>query len=112
LYREDGFYELTPTKTLNVFREYEYVIRDGGILEIYFVEDGKRSHIFLSLKFTEKNAQGYWVATADHLCIKDLYKANFQVKLNGLTGTEIIITYRVKGPAKDYESITVLKPKL
>lgn len=111
-YREDGFYELTPTKTLNVFREYEYVAKDDGILEIYFVEGGKRAHLFLSLKFTEQDDQGYWVASNDHLCIKDLYKANFQIKLDGLTATEIIITYRVKGPAKDYESTTIMTPKL
>jgi hypothetical protein len=111
-YREDGFYELAPSKTLNVFREYEYVAKDNSILEIYFVEGGKRAYIFLSLKFTEQNDQGYWVASSDHLCIKDLYKADFQVKLDGLTATEIIITYRVKGPAKDYESTTIMTPKL
>jgi hypothetical protein len=64
------------------------------------------------LKFTEQNDQGYWVASSDHLCIKDLYSANFQVKLDGLSATEIIITYRVKGPAKDYESTTIMTPKL
>ena len=112
LYREDGLYELTPVKTLNVFREYEYVVQEDGILEIYFVESGKRAHLFLSLKFTEQNEQGYWVASNDHLCIKDLYKANFQIKLDGLSAKEIIITYRVKGPAKDYESTTVMTPKL
>jgi hypothetical protein len=63
------------------------------------------------LKFTQQNDEGYWVATSDHLCIKDLYKATFQVKLDGLVATEIIMTYRVKGPAKDYESTTILTPE-
>eukprot|EP00980_Cylindrotheca_fusiformis_P004226 scaffold918_cov126-Cylindrotheca_fusiformis.AAC.5 len=112
-YREDGFYELFPSKPpLNVFREYEYVVAENGVLEIYFVEGGQRAHLFLSLKFQEQNDQGYWVASNDHLCIKDLYKANFQIKMNGLTATEIVITYRVKGPAKDYKSTTVMTPKL
>ena len=116
LYREDGFFDISESKSLPVFREYEYVCtRDeeggGGALELYFVEDGKRTYIFLSLKFQHQDKDGYWVATNDHLCIKDLYKANFQIKLDGLAATEVIITYRVKGPAKDYESTTIMRPQ-
>jgi hypothetical protein len=111
LYREDGLYELSPSKSLSVFREYDYLVKDNDILEIYFVETGQRADLFLSLKFTEQNASGYWVATSDHLCIKDLYQATFKVKLDGLAATEIIMTYRVKGPAKDYESTTILTPQ-
>ena len=84
------------------------------------MEGGKRALLFLSLKFVpdttsearSSNDDGYWVkATSDHLCIKDLYSATFRVKLNGLSASEIIIKYRVKGPSKDYESTTVLKPQ-
>jgi hypothetical protein len=114
-YREDGLYELTPTQKFEVFREYEYITKHDS-LEIYFVEGGKRAHLFLSLKFvpeTQQSDDGRWVkATSDHLCIKDLYSANFRVKLDGLSASEIIIKYRVKGPSKDYESTTVLKPLL
>lgn len=112
LYREDGFYELTATKTLNVFREYEYEVQ-GDCLELYFVENGERAHLFLSLKFTPQTEAGdYWVATSDHLCIKDLYQANFRVRLEGLAATELQMTYRVQGPAKDYESTTILTRRL
>ena len=119
LYREDGVYEFTPTQKFDVFREYEYEV-GHDTLEIFFVEGGKRAHLFLSLKFvpetTEDNSSsngGHWVtATSDHLCIKDLYSATFRVKLSGLTASEIIIKYRVKGPAKDYESTTILKPQI
>jgi hypothetical protein len=85
LYREDGFYQLTPEKSLNVFREYEYLVTHD-MLEIYFVESGQRAHLFLSLKFcpqTENDNQNVWVATSDHLGIKDLYKATFQATLDG-----------------------------
>lgn len=120
LYREDGLYELTPTQKFEVFREYEYEVKHDA-LEIYFVEGGKRALLFLSLKFVPETTScsgagssrddGYWFkATSDHLCIKDLYSATFRVKLNGLSASEIIIKYRVKGPSKDYESTTVLKP--
>jgi hypothetical protein len=113
MYREDGLFELTPTQKFEVFREYEYISKHDA-LEIYFVEGGKRAHLFLSLKFvpdTQQSDDGYWVrATSDHLCIKDLYSADFRVKLNGLSASEIVIKYRVVGPSKDYESTTVLKP--
>lgn len=111
LYREDGFYELSRTKTLNVFREYEYQVA-GDCLELYFVEQGKRAHLFLSLKFSkqERTDSNVWVATSDHLCIQDLYKARFEVMLDGLAATHLRITYRVKGPTKDYESTTILTP--
>jgi len=112
LYREDGVYEFSPTQKFDVFREYEYEVKDDA-LEIYFVEGGKRAHMFLSLKFvpTVEEEGGQWVkATSDHLCIKDLYSATFRVRLNGLSASEIIIKYRVKGPAKDYESTTILTP--
>lgn len=115
MYREDGLYELTPTQKFEVFREYEYITKHDA-LEIYFVEGGKRAHLFLSLKFipetkSRQSDDGCWVqATSDHLCIKDLYSANFRVKLDGLSASEIVIKYRVRGPSKDYESTTVLKP--
>lgn len=120
LYREDGLYELSPTQTIEVYREYEYECKHD-VLEIFFVEGGRRTYLFLSLKFVPDTTQtsstlddddGYWVkATSDHLCIKDLYSATFRVKLSGISATEIIIKYRVKGPSKDYESTTILRPQ-
>ncbi|KAL3906607.1 MAG: hypothetical protein SGILL_009201, partial [Bacillariaceae sp.] len=110
LYREDGLYELAPGKSLPVFREYEYVCTHD-MLDVYFVEGGERAHLFLSLKFQQdQSSDGYWVATSDHLCIKDLYKGNFKIKLDGTKATELVITYRVKGPAKDYEATTYMTP--
>lgn len=119
LYREDGWYEITPAQKFEVFREYMYECR-GDTLEIFFVEGGERTYLFLSLKFVPETTSetasshddGAWVeATSDHLCIKDLYSATFRVKLSGSSASEIIIKYRVKGPNKDYESTTILKPR-
>jgi hypothetical protein len=112
-YREDGLFEISPTKSLPVFREYDYLCTSddgGGALELYFVENGKKTYLFLSLQFQHQDKDGYWVATNDHLCVKDLYKGNFKIKLDGLAATEVIITYRVRGPSKDYESTTVMRP--
>jgi cation diffusion facilitator CzcD-associated flavoprotein CzcO len=109
LYREDGTFELPNGNILEVFREYEYVSKNDT-LEIYFREDGRRALLFLSLKF-EKKKNGFWVATSDHLCIKDLYKGTFTVAFDGISASEVNMTYRVKGPNKDYESVTSLRPK-
>ena len=41
IYREDGLYEYAAGKSMEVFREYEYVVPSGNddeTLEIYFVE--------------------------------------------------------------------------
>jgi hypothetical protein len=51
------------------------------------------------------------MATLDHLCIKDMHRATFQVKLDGLVATENIMTYQVKGPTKDCELTTILHPQ-
>jgi len=107
-YREDGLFELPTGKTLQVFREYDYVYAQDA-LEIYFVEGGERAHMFLSLKFDKKD-NGYWVATSDHLCINDLYRGTFKIAFDGVGARDINMTYRVKGPAKNYESVTYLHP--
>lgn len=72
-YREDGHLLLPNGNKLDVFREYDYISRGNG-LEIFFVEGGERTYMFLSLMFEKSQADGNWVATSDHLCIKDLYK--------------------------------------
>jgi len=107
-YREDGFLDLPNGNKLEVFREYDYLHKDGA-LEMYFIENGERTYLFLSLKFEEQQ-DGYWVATSDHLCIKDLYKGTFKIAFDGIGASEVIMTYRVKGPNKDYESVTHLRP--
>ena len=122
LYREDGIFTLPNGVKMDVFREYEYQVNPASnTLEIYFVEYGKRAHLFLSLKFQQQQQQqqddgkvdsNVWIATSDHLCIKDLYKGEFRITLDdGLSASAITMTYRVKGPNKDYESVTYLRPK-
>jgi Family of unknown function (DUF6314)/Flavin-binding monooxygenase-like len=107
-YREDGFLELPNGSRLEVFREYEYMLQ-VDLLNIHFVENGEPTHLFLSLRF-QKGSNGAWTATSDHLCINDLYKGDFSIKFDGLSATEVAMTYNVKGPNKDYESATLLRP--
>ena len=109
-YREDGVLDLANGKTLQVHREYDYLI--DSTLDIHFVEFGKRAHLFLSLMFQSQDEDGYWVATNDHLCIQDLYKGTFKVAFDGVGASKVIMSYRVEGPQKDYESVTQLRPVL
>lgn len=109
LYNENGLFEIAG-KELEVFRQYEYEYKNDGVLEIYFVEYGKRAHLFLSLKFSKQEG-GYWIATNDHLCIQDLYSATFKIAFEGISATEIMMSYRVRGPNKNYESVTHLLPQ-
>jgi hypothetical protein len=106
-YREDGVFTLPNGREIDVFREYEYAVNHDD-LEIYFVEGGLRTYLFLGLQFQPQSDQGYWEATSDHLCIQDLYRGTFKVHLDGIAASKVVMTYRVKGPNKDYESVTVL----
>jgi Family of unknown function (DUF6314)/Flavin-binding monooxygenase-like len=112
-YREDGSMKLPGGSgtELTVFREYDYLVTpDGSNLEIYFVENGKRTYLFMGLKFVQQQEKNTWLATSDHLCIKDLYRGTFEVVFDGISIEKMTMKYRVQGPAKDYESITVLLP--
>ena len=121
-YREDGTMKLPNGVELEVFREYDYMSDDDGNLEIKFVENGVRTYRFLSLKFSntvssatakESDNTNHWLtATSDHLCVKDLYTGTFQIQLDGCSANAIRITYNVKGPKKDYVSVTNLQPIL
>ena len=116
LYREDGTLLLPNGMAMDVFREYHYLVNlSNGALEIFFVENEKRAHLFLSLLFQRQNEQSAedrntWIAGGDHLCIKDMYNARFEVDLDGLSANHIQMQYNVKGPAKDYCALTILTP--
>ena len=119
-YREDGVLQLPNGKQMEVFREYEYTVGNNA-LELYFVEGGERTYLFLSLRFQPQTTVGEtndgttgdnddWVATSDHLCVKDLYKGTFRIALQGATASQVTMTYQVQGPNKDYEAVTILTP--
>ncbi|KAL7560471.1 hypothetical protein ACA910_020513 [Epithemia clementina (nom. ined.)] len=133
LYREDGVMSLPSGKPMSVFREYHYVQNtQSGALDLYFVEQGKRAHLFLSLVFEPQvpspesptpllhqnnnhhNTNGsmvqVWTARSNHLCVKDMYNAHFAMEFNGLAAQRLAMEYTVQGPAKDYISKTILTP--
>jgi Family of unknown function (DUF6314)/Flavin-binding monooxygenase-like len=130
LYREDGVLHL-PRGDMTVFREYEYSLAGSRHeqLEVHFVENGKRAGLFLNLQFNTVEQQQQqqphqqhgnqagprqllhrYEATSDHLCIKDLYSGKFQMDMDGVAIRQMTMTYRVRGPHKDYESVTKLQP--
>jgi len=121
LYREDGLYH-TPKGDFEVFREYEYRHNtENNCLELFFVESGETTYLFLSLNFgnvdtdpgdahTKRSNNNVFEATSDHLCINDLYKGTFRMEVNGIMASQVEMEYNVKGPEKDYTAITTLVP--
>lgn len=67
----------------------------------------ERDYLFVSLSFVATE-QG-WLGTACHPCGKDLYNSKFLFALRGVFLDNMRIEYTVKGPHKDYLSVTTLK---
>jgi hypothetical protein len=60
-------------------------------------------------KTDTKEQENGWIGKNDHLCINDLYKANYLFQFQGLELPDIMIDFHVKGPKKDYLSSTKLQ---
>jgi hypothetical protein len=86
-----------PDSKLIMTREYFYLYnKDKDQIEKYFSQDQKQTYLFYVI---DKNHEG------SHLCVKDTYKAKYSFeKLD--KSNEFTLTYHVKGPTKNYTSIT------
>lgn len=118
LYHEDGIYQTSTGASYPIFREYCYIANSSkNSLDIYFVENHEKGEIFLRFLFhpsKQQNGQNEglcWEASADHLCLKDLYKGKIFVRFEGVSIVYIRMEYNVKGPKKDYVSVTELRPE-
>ncbi len=89
-YREDGVFDLKG-QVHKVYKDYIYRYENEGI-SVYF-DDGRHFH---TLEFT--NSQFPLVATADHHCVCDLYKAVYTF----FHEKSFRVCYDVKGPKKAF----------
>lgn len=92
--------------------QYVYVLNEEeDCIDIFFAdkETGRiRERIFVSLRVTGRDEDG-WIAVGEpHLCGKDTYIVRFKLAFQGLALQKIEIQIDVKGPFKDYQSNTVL----
>lgn len=117
LYREKGMIELPNKQKFEINQHYIYHYHpQRNTLELFFC---KRDNIemidyhFLSLHFSRKESSSSpllngWVGKNEHLCIKDLYQANFFFQFHHFFVKNFTIQFDVQGPSKDYTSITEL----
>ena len=92
-YREEGIMILEQTKaTYDFFREYIYEYSRDAIT-IYFSETPRR--IFQVLNLGE-----FATCEAAHQCVEDDYHGTYNFK--NINQGQFEITYKVKGPNKDY----------
>jgi hypothetical protein len=121
LYEENGKFETNKGFSFDVSRRYIYTYNNTkDTLDIYFAKavpptsvpvaaasvPYERDYLFVSLSFAA--TPNGWLGTACHPCGQDLYNSRFLFAFRGVFLSSIRIEYTVKGPHKDYLSVTTL----
>ena len=99
-YKED-LYLLANSEKIDVSKEYifRYI---GNNISVFFKEQPER--FFYTLEFENlSEIDKVITAKAEHLCIKDTYKAYYKFFDNN----KFELSYQVKGPKKDYIMTTM-----
>ena len=99
-YKETGRLVLNNGQTTNAEREYIFTSAPGGF-DVFFNDRPER--LFHEARIKEHKHK--LVATGEHLCINDKYRARYQWYSNN----KFSVSYRVKGPKKDYCMVTMYK---
>ena len=101
-YREEGEHILQNGVAFSFFKEYIYCLNQKYI-DVYFSYNTKRSALFHKLLFEE--AFESCLATGEHGCGKDTYKAIYQFfGLNTFT-----LQYDIRGPKKNLRIHTLFQ---
>ena len=116
-YLESGKLTTDTGLQLDAQRKYRYVYdEDDDRIDAYF-DDASDRGFFHSLWFLAPGGESHeggdwapwvgeqrkgWCALGDHLCQPDTYKAAYWFAFAGVHLEEFRISYRVKGPNKDY----------
>ncbi|PPJ53693.1 hypothetical protein CBER1_00854 [Cercospora berteroae] len=113
LYQETGVLRLQNGATMTARRSYIYRYSEAkDQLSIWFVKpesDLEVDYLFHNLQFSypsEAKAQGACSASADHLCVEDMYWTKYSFPFSGISLRSFITTHTVKGPSKDYTMVT------
>jgi len=119
LYIETGTF--TPAEGQPIPASRRYVYRYSELqdqLSVWFVKPDRNlevDYLFHNLAFTspdDETLQGRCVAKADHLCVDDMYATKYQFSLAGISLRAFEVTYKVKGPSKDYVAISDFRREL
>lgn len=127
IYIENGVFQTSTGSSFDVTSSYIYSLNtENSTLDLYFppekiydevqdnVKHPHRGKLFVKLPLSEDggnlsttNAREL-SATCDHECGKDMYYSSFKFSLDDSIIKDIEIKYIVKGPFKDYESVTTI----
>jgi hypothetical protein len=111
LYTETGKFS-SRHGVFDVSNRYVYAYNDAEKrIDIYFVsETGKsRGKPFIPLNLAQAVDEFSYCATSDHLCVKDMYTANYSFTLDESRSVDSMeIIFNVVGPSKDYQSKTII----
>ena len=91
-YREDV---IITGKDIESYRDFIYKLEFGKV-KVYFIENGKPSYIYNSLRFEDR---GYMFAHDEHVCKLDRYRTYYFVYDRNRFDTRC----KVIGPYKNYE---------
>lgn len=113
LYIESGTFTTSAGLRMDASRRYVYRYSElSDELSIWFVKpenDFEVDYLFHNLNFAkpeESRKEGTCVARADHLCVKDMYWTEYRLPIKGVALPSFSIRHTVKGPDKDYVSMT------
>lgn len=104
LYQEEGTFKTKQQNEFKVGQRYAYCLQKGPEIIKCFVDENNKTRLFYALVFSLE-ADGSLSATGTHLCGMDHYQASYAFpKSEGFS--DFSLSYRVKGPTKDYCLIT------
>lgn len=113
LYTESGDFTTSTGHSMTASRRYVYRYNEAeDKLSVWFVKPDSNleaDYLFHGLAFSkpeDARKEGACVATADHLCVEDMYNTRYRLPLKGVALTAFEVVHEVKGPAKDYVSTT------
>lgn len=113
LYQEQGKLTLNSQTSLDTHQNYLYRYdEDSDLLSVHFIDANHRTAaLFHTLQF-QPNASSLsaWLANGEHVCGQDHYFVSYLFTVNRDNLLRWQITYRVKGPVKDYRSQTLFQP--
>lgn len=113
IYVESGTFASDRGQSMTASRRYVYRYSEANDqLSVWFVKPANNlevDYLFHSLAFAtpeEAKEEGACVATANHLCVDDMYDTKYRFPLKGITLPSFQVTHSVHGPSKDYVALT------
>ncbi|MBS0350149.1 MAG: hypothetical protein JSR33_02995 [Proteobacteria bacterium] len=97
-YSETGVW-IMADKNMEISRQYQYHYNpETDKIIVFFDENPPRLFYELNVAFAEAKTSVCTIATGEHLCNKDTYKATYKF----ISSNQFTLFYQVNGPRKQY----------